>query len=115
MDITYYKHLLRRLFFFPITFSRNKFSKLYQSEEGNLAVKRVKILRRIKECFEHKEAYIDYCKYLKDEEKIEISIKIPQMSLENRLFITTYEWQLLNELPSCKKELKKFESEVFNG
>ncbi len=115
MDILYYKHLLRRLFLFPITFSRNKFSKMYQSEEGALAVQRVKVLRKIKDCFEHKGFFIESCKYLKSEDRVEILIKLPQMSLQDIFFVTIYEWELLNELPICKKELKKFESEVFNG
>ena len=47
VDLILYRYLLRKLSLFPVTFSRNKNFKAYDSKEGNLAIKRSKVIRII--------------------------------------------------------------------
>ncbi len=93
MDKILYRYLLRRLFLFPVTFSRNKNYEHYNSEEGKEALKNSKILHKIAEHFQNN-----------DNISLEIignqyvyTINKSELSLQEIFTINQFEYELLKE------------------
>ena len=92
MDKVLYRYLLRRLVFYPITFSRNKNYNSYNSKEGSLAVKRAKTLRIIvNELNENKSVYL--IKRLGED--YSITIKNEALHLSTEYIIDEFEKEII--------------------
>ena len=94
MDLILYRYLLRRLVFYPVTFSRNKNFNSYTSKEGKKAVKRAKVIKII----------INELKKEKNNTRIEyngknysIIIKDDSLHIESQYIIDEFEKEVIKE------------------
>jgi len=93
MDLILYRYLLRRLVSFPVTFSRNKNFNSYNSEEGNLAIKRAKIIKVIIDGLNSSDNTI----VKKVDGGYSVIINNEALHLESEYFIDEFEKELLKE------------------
>ncbi len=93
MDKILYRYLLRRLFLFPVTFSRNKNYEHYNSEEGKEALKNSKILHKIIKHIENNENI----KFEFVNNQHIITIINAELSLNEEYILNQFEYELLKE------------------
>ena len=102
MDSILYKHLLRRVVTYPITFSRNKNFDDYESKEGSRAIKRAKVIQFLINQIE-KNNFIGK----KTDKDFVITIEDKKISLEDNYIINLYELNLIMENLDNRESLMK--------
>ena len=101
IDLVLYKYLLRKLVLFPVTFSRNKNFKAYNSTEGNLAIKRSKVIRVIinglNENIDNENKNINSVSIKKLEDEYHIEIRNEALHLRTKYVIDAFEKEIIKE------------------
>jgi len=106
MDLILYRYLLRRLVFYPVTFSRNKNFNSYTSEEGKKAVKRAKVIRSIINELSkgENEAVVE-----KNENSYTVIIDNKTLHIKSKYVIDEFEKEVVRE------KLRYSDFDYFNG
>ncbi len=100
MDIILYRHLLRRIVTYPITFSRNKNFDSYSSIEGKEAIKRAKVIIYL---LEYLEENTPSCK--KNKDNYQIFINHEKIRSKDTYILDFFEFDLIMENLDNRKHL----------
>ena len=108
MDLILYRYLLRRLVYYPVTFSRNKNFNSYSSPEGEKAIKRAKVLKTIIRELTKEE---NKANITVEEGKNNCSITIndEHLHIESKYIVDEFEKEIIKENLGSKASL------YFNG
>lgn len=96
MDLILYRYLLRRLVYYPITFSRNKNFNSYSSQEGEKAIKRAKVIRTIINEL-NKEENINNIEIERDNKNYNIIINDESLHIKSKYIIDEFEKEVIYE------------------
>ncbi len=96
MDLILYRYLLRRLVYYPITFSRNKNFNSYSSQEGEKAIKRAKVIRAIINELNEEENK-NNIKIELNEKSYNIIINDDSLHIKSKYLIDEFEKEIIRE------------------